>query len=212
MRSDRLPRYVQVQACPSTIHRSPEPVCWCSSAMGRNHVAWRSSPGCTARSSTVSLARGLQDADAADLMQDVMRSISTCDRPIGVRSQSGSFRAGCSRSPATRSTIFFRQAAFRPQGSGDTTTNQLLDSATRPERRAAPGSGRYHLRLASVDGPGEMSSGQHLADLLAHRGRGSWGPEAAESRPLAGAIYVAKAACSLALKKKSRSMRRQEEN
>src|SRR5207248_11314176 len=94
---------------------------------GSNHVAWQE---------FVNLygpvvygfarKRGLQDADAADLMQDVLRSISTAIGRLDYDRNQGTFRGWLFT--ITRNKVFNFLAArrIRPQGSGDTTTNRLL--------------------------------------------------------------------------------------
>src|SRR5437773_12028809 len=94
---------------------------------GTNHAAWRE---------FVNLygpivygfarKRGLQDADAADLMQDVLRSVSLAIGRLDYDRNQGTFRGWLFT--ITRNKVFNFLAArrIRPQASGDTTTNRLL--------------------------------------------------------------------------------------
>src|ERR1700753_1057714 len=72
--------------------------------------------------------RGLQDADAADLMQDVMRSVSAAIGRLDYDPNQGTFRAWLFT--ITRNKIYNLLSArrHRPQGSGDSATNQMLAS------------------------------------------------------------------------------------
>ena len=96
--------------------------------------------------------RGLQDADAADLMQDVMRSVSDAIGRLDYDRSQGTFRGWLFT--ITRNKVFNFLAAhrIRPQGSGDTTTNQLLDFAAR-RRAMAPRSGRWSTNGGSRGSP-----------------------------------------------------------
>src|SRR5437762_9695656 len=70
--------------------------------------------------------RGLQDADAADLMQDVLRSVSSAIGRLDYDRSQGTFRGWLFT--ITRNKVFNFPSArrIRPQASGDTTTNRLL--------------------------------------------------------------------------------------
>ena len=117
--------------------------------------------------------RGLQDADAADLMQDVMRFGSRRDRPAGVRSQPGNvarlavhdhpqqgvqFSLGPPH-PAARVGRFGHQS-IAEQGPDGSVDSDDWD----PGVPAAAGS--------DCDGPDQgRVSGQHVAGVLADGGR-----------------------------------------
>src|SRR6476619_907429 len=99
---------------------------------GSNHVAWQE---------FVKLygpviygfarKRGLQDADAADLMQDVLRSVSTAIGRLEYDPHHGTFRGWLFTITRNKIFNFLSARRIRPQGSGDTTTNLLL--AEQPE-------------------------------------------------------------------------------
>src|SRR3984893_4266903 len=72
--------------------------------------------------------RGLQDADAADLMQDVMRSVSTAIGRLDYDRNQGTFRGWLFTITRNRVFNFLSARRIRPQGSGDTSTNRLLDN------------------------------------------------------------------------------------
>ena len=76
--------------------------------------------------------RGLQDADAADLMQDVMRSVSAAIGRLDYDRNQGTFRGWLFTITRNKIFNFFSARRIRPQGSGDSATNRLLDVAPRP--------------------------------------------------------------------------------
>src|SRR2546421_3785184 len=94
--------------------------------------------------------RGLQDADAADLMQDVLRSVSSAIGRLDYDRNHGTFRGWLFT--ITRNKVFNFLAArrIRPQASGDTATNRLLDS--RPDDAEGDDAWEleYQRRLASL--------------------------------------------------------------
>ena len=101
---------------------------------GTNHLAWQEF---IALYSPVvygfARKRGLQDADAADLMQDVMRSISSAIGRLDSDRSQGTFRGWLFT--IKRNTLFNHFSARRipPQASGDSTTSRLLDSPPDPD-------------------------------------------------------------------------------
>jgi RNA polymerase sigma factor (sigma-70 family) len=94
--------------------------------------------------------RGLQDADAADLMQDVLRSVSGAIGTLDYDRKRGTFRGWLFT--ITRNKIFNFLAArkIRPQGSGDTTTNRLLDQEPATDDGEAAWELEYQRRLAAI--------------------------------------------------------------
>src|SRR4249920_2868123 len=72
--------------------------------------------------------RGLQDADAADLMQDVMRSVSTAIGRLDYDRNQGTFRGWLFTITRNKVFSFLSARRIRPQGSGDSTTNRMLNS------------------------------------------------------------------------------------
>src|SRR3954449_9186040 len=71
--------------------------------------------------------RGLQDADAADLMQDVLRSVSSAISRLDYDRGQGTFRGWLFTITRNKIFNFLSARRIRPQGSGDLTTNQLLN-------------------------------------------------------------------------------------
>src|SRR6185436_5157519 len=118
---------------------------------GSNHAAWRE---------FVNLygpvvygfarKRGLQDADAADLMQDVLRSVSAAIGRLDYDRNQGSFRGWLFTITRNKVFNFLSARRIRPQGSGDTTTNRLLDTHPVENDSSETWELEYQRRLASL--------------------------------------------------------------
>lgn len=158
--------------------------------------------------------RGLQDADAADLMQDVMRSVSAAIGRLDYDRNQGTFRGWLFTITRNKVFNFLSARRIRPRGSGDTTTNRLLD--TQPD--GSDGSDTWELeyqrRLASL----AMDRVKH--EFQENTWRAFWltaveGVAAADvARQVgmsAGAIYVAKSRVLARLKEEVEILRSQEE-
>jgi RNA polymerase sigma factor (sigma-70 family) len=94
--------------------------------------------------------RGLQDADAADLMQDVLRSVSTAIGRLNYDRSQGTFRGWLFTITRNRVFNFLSARRLRPQGSGDTSTNRMLDSQAAVSDGADVWELEYQRRLASL--------------------------------------------------------------
>src|SRR5580765_1510744 len=70
--------------------------------------------------------RGLQDADAADLMQEVMRSVSGAIGRLDYNPDQGTFRGWLFTITRNKIFNFLSARRTRPQGSGDSSTNRML--------------------------------------------------------------------------------------
>jgi RNA polymerase sigma-70 factor (ECF subfamily) len=157
--------------------------------------------------------RGLQDADAADLMQDVMRSVSGAIGRLDYDRQQGTFRGWLLTITRNKIYNFLSARSIRPQASGDTKTNRLLD--TLPDTTGDDGEWEmdYQRRLAAV----AMERVKH--EFQEKTWRAFWltaveGVAVAEvARQIslsAGAIYVAKSRVLARLKEEVEAMRLQE--
>jgi RNA polymerase sigma-70 factor (ECF subfamily) len=71
--------------------------------------------------------RGLQDADAADLMQDVLRSVSTAVHRLEYDPVRGTFRGWLFTVTRNKVFNFLESRSRRVQGSGDSGTQQRLE-------------------------------------------------------------------------------------
>src|SRR5476651_2703324 len=94
--------------------------------------------------------RGLQDADAADLMQDVMRSVASAIGQLDYDRTRGSF--GGWLFTITRNKIFSFLSArrIRPQATGDTSTNQILNSHPDADDGSDTWELEYQRRIAAL--------------------------------------------------------------
>ncbi len=71
--------------------------------------------------------RGLQDADAADLMQDVLRSVSTTVHRLEYDPVRGTFRGWLFTVTRNKVFNFMESRSRREQGSGDSRNQQRLE-------------------------------------------------------------------------------------
>ena len=183
---------------------------------GSNHIAWQE---------FVKLygpviygfarKRGLQDADAADLMQDVMRSVSAAIGRLDYDRQQGTFRGWLFTITRNKIFNFLSARRIRPQGSGDSATNRLLNSHPDEEDGSTTWEMEYQRRLAS------LAMEQIKSEFQDNTWRAFWltsveGASAAEvSKQLGlstGAIYVAKSRVLARLKEAVETIRQQEDN
>ncbi|MCS6865513.1 MAG: sigma-70 family RNA polymerase sigma factor [Gemmataceae bacterium] len=72
--------------------------------------------------------RGLQDADAADLMQDVLRSVARNAHRMDYDPQRGTFRGWLYTVTRNKIYNFLSSQRNRPRGSGDTDAHERLDA------------------------------------------------------------------------------------
>ena len=184
---------------------------------GSNHAAWQEfvklySPVIYG----FARKRGLQDADAADLMQDVMRSVSSAIGRLDYDRRQGTFRGWLFTITRNKIFNFLSARRIRPQGSGDSTTNQLL--ASHPDTSTDDGAdaweAEYQRRIASLAMDrvkGEFQENTWRAFWLTAV-EGVVAGEAAKQVGLStGAVYVAKSRVLARLKEEVETMRRQEE-
>jgi RNA polymerase sigma-70 factor (ECF subfamily) len=182
---------------------------------GANHVAWEEfsrlyGPVIYG----FARKRGLQDADAADLMQDVMRSVSSAIGRLDYNRQQGTFRGWLFTITRNKIFNFLSARRIRPQGSGDTTTNKMLDSTPAETEGEDAWEVEYQRRLAAlamekIKGEFQESSWQAFW-LTAVEGLSA--AEVSKRIGLStGAIYVAKSRVLARLKDEVEAMRRQED-
>jgi RNA polymerase sigma-70 factor (ECF subfamily) len=159
--------------------------------------------------------RGLQDADAADLMQDVMRSVSAAIVRLDYDRNQGTFRGWLFTISRNKIFNFLSARRIRPQGSGDTGAHRML--AAQPDGRedADAWELEYQRRLTSLAMERIKSEFQEKSWqafwLTAVEGQAA--SEVSQRLGLsAGAIYVAKSRVLARLKEEVEAMQRQEEN
>ena len=158
--------------------------------------------------------RGLQDADAADVMQDVLRSISSAIGRLDYDRNQGTFRGWLFTITRNKIFNFLSARRIRPQGSGDTTANRMLDAHADGSDSTAAWETEYQRRLAAL----AMERIRHEFQEKTWRAfwltavEGVAAPEVAKQIGMsAGAIYVAKSRVLARLKDEVESMRQQEE-
>lgn len=182
---------------------------------GANHVAWHEfmqlyGPVVYG----FARKRGLQDADAADLMQDVMRSVSTSIGRLEYDRTQGTFRGWLFTITRNKVFNFLSARRIRPQATGDTSTNRLLDSHPDVSDGSEVWEAEYQRRLASLAMErikGEFQEKTWQAFWLTAVD-GIAAPDVAQQVGLSpGAVYVAKSRVLARLKEEVESMRRQEE-
>lgn len=90
---------------------------------------------------------GLQDADAADLMQIVLRQIVSGIKRLDYDPRRGSFRGWLFTIVRTQFLNFHRNKHDFVQGTGDAATQRLLEEQAAPEEEASAWDAEYKQRL-----------------------------------------------------------------
>ena len=159
--------------------------------------------------------RGLQDADAADLMQDVMRSVSTSIGRLEYDRSQGTFRGWLFTITRNKIFNFLSARRIRPQGSGDSRTNQLLNAHPETEDGSDAWELEYQRRLAALAMErvkGEFQEKTWRAFWLTAVEGVAVADVAEKVGMSTGAIYVAKSRVLARLKDEVETMQRQEES
>ncbi len=118
--------------------------------------------------------RGLQDADAADLLQDVLRSVAGAMDRLDYDKQKGGFRAWLFTITRNKLATFLTSRRSHNQAGGDSGQHELL--AAHPDRASdleADWDREFQRQLAAssdADHSGRVR-GQDLASVLADGGR-----------------------------------------
>jgi len=158
--------------------------------------------------------RGLQDADAADLMQDVLRSVSTAIGRLDYDRNQGTFRGWLFTITRNKILNFLAARRIRPRASGDTTTNQLLNSHPDDTGGADAWEMEYQRRIAAL-------AMEHIKNEFQENTWQAFWLTAVEGLAATdvakqigispGAIYVAKSRVLARLKEEVEAMQRQED-
>jgi RNA polymerase sigma-70 factor (ECF subfamily) len=158
--------------------------------------------------------RGLQDADAADLMQDVLRSVSSSIGRLDYDRRQGTFRGWLFTVTRNKVFNFLSARRIRPQATGDSATNRLLASQSDSADGQDDWEFEYQRRLAALAMDrvkGEFQERTWRAFWLSAV-EGQAIPEVSKQVGLsAGAIYVAKSRVLARLKDEVDKLREQEE-
>lgn len=94
--------------------------------------------------------RSLQDADAADLVQDVLRSVSSAIGRLEYDRNQGTFRGWLFTVTRNKVFNFLSARKIRPQAAGDSGTNRLLNSKPDSSDGSEVWELEYQRRLASI--------------------------------------------------------------
>jgi RNA polymerase sigma factor (sigma-70 family) len=159
--------------------------------------------------------RGLQDADAADLMQDVLRSIASAIGRLDYDRNQGTFRGWLFTITRNKVFNFLSARRIRPQGSGDTAANQMLASVPQDNGDEESWELEYERRIAAVAMErvkGEFQESTWRAFWLTAVEGVAAADAARQVGISAGAVYVAKSRVLARLKEEVESMRQQEES
>ena len=159
--------------------------------------------------------RGLQDADAADVTQDVLRSVSNSIGRLEYDRNHGTFRGWLFTITRNKVFNFLSARRIRPQGSGDTTTNKLLDAHPDGTDASEAWELEYQRRVTAIAMERVKSEFQEKTWqafwLTAVEGQSA--ADVAQTVGMsAGAIYVAKSRVLARLKSEVDAIREQEEN
>jgi RNA polymerase sigma-70 factor (ECF subfamily) len=158
--------------------------------------------------------RGLQDADAADLMQDVMRSVSSAIGRLDYDRNQGTFRGWLFTITRNKVFNFLSARRIRPQASGDSGTNRLLESHPDTSDGSDEWEMDYQRRVAAIAMERvktEFQENTWLAFWLTAVDGVAVAEVAKQVGLSHGAIYVAKSRVLARLKEEVEAMRRQEE-
>jgi RNA polymerase sigma factor (sigma-70 family) len=180
---------------------------------GRDHDAWRQFVELYAPMVYgFARKRGLQDADAADVMQDVLRSVAGAAARLNYDPSRGSFR-GWLYTVARNKIFNFLEAGSRRlgRGSGDTGVREKLEAQPEPEMGlAASWEEEYERSLADV------AMRRVQKEVQPNTWQAFW-QTAVEGRPAreagealglsAGAVYVARSRVLARLKEEVQRLR-----
>jgi RNA polymerase sigma-70 factor (ECF subfamily) len=140
--------------------------------------------------------RGLQDADAADLMQEVLRSVARNAERMEYDPKRGTFRGWLYTVTRNKIYNFLNGQRNRPRGTGDSAAQERLDAvADRVDERDDDWELEYQRRLSSqamdaVKGEFQPNTWQAFW-RTAVEGRSAQ-EVGGELKMTAGAVYVAK--------------------
>jgi RNA polymerase sigma-70 factor (ECF subfamily) len=159
--------------------------------------------------------RGLQDADAADLMQDVMRAVASAIRQLDYDRSRGSFAGWLFTITRNKIFSFLSARRNRPLTASDSAASHLLNIQSDDGDSADTWELEYQRSLASlamerIKNEFQESTWQAF-HLTAVDGRAA-SEVAAELALSPGAVYVAKSRVLARLKEEVEDIRRQEES
>lgn len=161
--------------------------------------------------------RGLQDADAADLMQDVLRSVARNAPKLEYDPARGTFRGWLYTVTRNKIYNFLTAQRHRPRGSGDSDAHERLDATPAREEDGpdAEWEREYQRRLSAramdrVKGEFQPATWQAFWQT-AVEGKAA-GEVGSGLKMTAGAVYVAKSRVLARLRDEVKKMMDEEEN
>lgn len=160
--------------------------------------------------------RGLQDADAADLMQDVMRSVARNAHRMEYDPKKGTFRGWLYTVTRNKIYNFLSSQRNRPRGTGDPDAQERLDATPAREEEGpdADWEKEYQRRLSAR--AMELVKGEFQPNTWAAfwqtavDGKGA-AEVGAGLKMTAGAVYVAKSRVLARLRDEVQKMMAEEE-
>lgn len=155
--------------------------------------------------------RGLQDADAADLMQDVLRSVARHAGRMEYDPKKGTFRGWLYTITRNKIYNFLSAQRLRPRGSGDADAHERLDATpARPEDGPDEEWEREYQRRLTARAMEKVRGEFQPATWEAFQGTAVDGKPAAEVGAglgmSPGAVYVAKSRVLARLREEVRQM------
>jgi RNA polymerase sigma-70 factor (ECF subfamily) len=159
-------------------------------------------------------SRGLQDADAADLMQDVMRAVMNAIGRFNYDRRQGTFRGWLFTMTRNKIFNFLSARRIRPQASGDSGTHRLLAEEIEAASDSDQWELEYQRQLAA------LAMDRIKAEFKDKTWRAFWltavegvaaGDAARQVGLSAGAVYVAKSRVLARLKREVEAMEAEEE-
>lgn len=153
--------------------------------------------------------RGLQDADAADLVQDVMRAVMRAIGRLEYDRRQGTFRGWLFTITRNKVFNFLSARRIRPQASGDSGTNRMLAEQPAATDESDQWEVEYQRRLASLAMnrvKGEFQEKTWRAFWLTAVDGTPAGEAASQIGISTGAVYVAKSRVLARLKEEVEAM------
>ena len=161
--------------------------------------------------------RGLQDADAADLMQDVLRSVARNAHRMEYDPKKGTFRGWLYTVTRNKIYNFLSGQRNRPRGSGDSDAHERLDATPARDDGAGPDADweKEYQRRLTARAMERVKDEFQPATWQAFWQTAVDGKAAADVgaglRMSPGAVYVAKSRVLARLRDEVRSMIQEEE-
>ncbi len=160
--------------------------------------------------------RGLQDSDAADMVQEVLRSVARNAERMEYDPKRGTFRGWLYTVTRNKIYNFLSSQKRRPRATGDTTSQERLESYADPSNEAEADWELEYQRRLSAKAMDRVKHEFQPATWEAFLGTAVEGRPAQEVgetlKMTSGAVYVAKSRVLARLKEEVETMRQQEDD